>query len=186
MYLFFFIFYTKLFIVLFILLKMSGKEVKEILIKNGYSLTDIAKNMGESPQNLNSLLNAADIKTGVLEKIATAINNSLYFFFKEHSPVYKEKEPEKAVEDGLLFENKLLERQLKEKDAIIKDLNREIGMMTADNATLKKRINEISKHRDRAMAILESSELPNHNKSQLLIHLEGADRLLTEHLHNNR
>lgn len=59
---------------------MKGEEVKKILITNGYILKDVAAAMRETPQSLNSMLKAEDIKTGVLEKIASAINKSLYFF----------------------------------------------------------------------------------------------------------
>ena len=62
---------------------MKGETVKEILKRNGIALNDLAERMGESPQNLQSMLRASDIKTGVLERIAEAINKSLYFFYDE-------------------------------------------------------------------------------------------------------
>ena len=62
---------------------MKGIDVKKKLQNNGFSLKFIAESMGETPQNLNSMLLAQDIKTGVLEKIAKAINKNLYFFFDE-------------------------------------------------------------------------------------------------------
>ena len=61
---------------------MTGKDVKTKLLASGYVLADIAKEMGIIPQTLNSLLQANDIKTGVLENIAKAINKSVYFFFE--------------------------------------------------------------------------------------------------------
>jgi transcriptional regulator with XRE-family HTH domain len=61
---------------------MSGEEVKEILKKNGFKLKDVAEKMDLSPQNFQALLNAADIKTGVLERISNAINKSIYFFYE--------------------------------------------------------------------------------------------------------
>lgn len=60
---------------------MRGDQVKKILIESGYVLKDVAEILGESPQNFQSMLSAVDIKTGVLEKIAKAINKNLYFFF---------------------------------------------------------------------------------------------------------
>lgn len=59
---------------------MSGEEVKKIL-KAHYKLTDVAEAMGIIPQNLQSLLDVADIKTGVLERIAAAIGKDINFFF---------------------------------------------------------------------------------------------------------
>ena len=61
---------------------MTGKDVKTKLLTSGYVLADVAKEMGIIPQTLNSLLQANDIKTGVLENIAKAINKSIYFFFE--------------------------------------------------------------------------------------------------------
>lgn len=66
---------------------MKGLDVKNKLKKNGYIIKEIATLMGETPQNLNSMLNAEDIKTGVLERIAKAINKNLYFFFNDDSAV---------------------------------------------------------------------------------------------------
>lgn len=60
---------------------MSGEEVKKIL-KENYKLADVAAAMGIIPQNLQSLLDVADIKTGVLERIAAAIGKDICFFFK--------------------------------------------------------------------------------------------------------
>lgn len=60
---------------------MRGDQVKKILVERGYVLKDVADLLGESPQNFQSMLGAADIKTGVLERIANAINKNLYFFF---------------------------------------------------------------------------------------------------------
>ncbi len=62
---------------------MRGEEVKNILKKNGFVIKEVAAVMGETPQNLNSMLNAEDIKTGVLERIAKATNRSLYFFLED-------------------------------------------------------------------------------------------------------
>ncbi len=61
---------------------MSGDEVKKKLSENGYKLVDIATFLGIIPQNLHSLLKSDDVKTGVLEKIALAINKDICFFFE--------------------------------------------------------------------------------------------------------
>lgn len=61
---------------------MKGQHVKEKLLKNGYKLKDVAQSMGIIPQNLQTLLSADDIKTGVLESIANSINKTIYFFYE--------------------------------------------------------------------------------------------------------
>lgn len=64
---------------------MRGDQVKKILTEGGYILKDVAEALGESPQNFQSMLSAIDIKTGVLEKIAKAIDKNLYFFIDKIS-----------------------------------------------------------------------------------------------------
>ena len=61
---------------------MKGEYIKKILLENGFILKDVAEAMGETPQNLQSMLRAEDVKTGTLERIAAAINKSLYFFIE--------------------------------------------------------------------------------------------------------
>ena len=77
---------------------MRGDQVKKILMESGYVLKDVAEKLGESPQNFQSMLNAGDIKTGVLEKIAIAINKNLYFFFDNISENGRTREGKKTNE----------------------------------------------------------------------------------------
>ena len=60
---------------------MKGLDVKKKIQEGGFSLREVAELMGETPQNLNSMLNAQDIKTGVVERIAKSIKKNLYFFY---------------------------------------------------------------------------------------------------------
>lgn len=62
---------------------MKGKEVRKKLKEGGYILANIANSMGTTQQNLNNLLNADDIKTGTIERIAVAINKSIYWFYSD-------------------------------------------------------------------------------------------------------
>ena len=71
---------------------MKGIEIKKKLQNNGFSLKKVAELMGETPQNLNSMLSAQDIKTGVVERIAKSINKSLYFFLNEKVELMNEAE----------------------------------------------------------------------------------------------
>lgn len=84
-------------------LNMKGVQVKEKLLKSGYVLADVAKNMGIIPQNLQSLLAAEDIKTGVLENIATAISKSVYFFYDDDNDTSKE-EKQSSEDVGKLID----------------------------------------------------------------------------------
>lgn len=64
---------------------MKGQYVKEKLLKNGYKLKEVADSMGIIPQNLQSLLSAEDVKSGVLESIADSINKPVYFFYEDNA-----------------------------------------------------------------------------------------------------
>ncbi len=61
---------------------MSGDDVRKILEECDFQLNEIAEKLNISPQNLNNWLNVKDIKVSTLEKIAFAINKSIYFFFE--------------------------------------------------------------------------------------------------------
>ena len=69
---------------------MRGEEVKKILEKDRVPLNELAERLGTSPQNLNNWLNVKDIKTGILEKIANAINKNIYYFIDNQSNEHKE------------------------------------------------------------------------------------------------
>jgi transcriptional regulator with XRE-family HTH domain len=138
---------------------MTGLEVKKILKNNGFSLKSIANLMNETPQNLNSMLSAKDIKTGVLEKIAIAIKKPLYFFYPEigkntqsignnvvasgksivHAPTNVNKHQINDIQiddkDKLLIEK---DERIKEKDAYIAELKEIIReLKSAQNISRK-------------------------------------------------
>lgn len=61
---------------------MSGKELKEILAARGINLSELARMLGfANDQRLHSALNAADIKTGFLERIVTVTGIPLSYFY---------------------------------------------------------------------------------------------------------
>ena len=60
---------------------MTGEELRLILKDADINLADLAGKLNKSPQSLNQALNAADIKSGLIEQISDAINvpvSSLY------------------------------------------------------------------------------------------------------------
>lgn len=69
---------------------MTGDFVRNKLLSEGYVLAEVASEMDISPQDLNSKLKTNDIKVGVLEKIAEAINKNVYFFFDNRSELVNE------------------------------------------------------------------------------------------------
>ena len=60
---------------------MSGQELKKKIAQQNVSALAIAKKMGISPQALNSTFNAADVKSGTLERIADALGVGMSFFY---------------------------------------------------------------------------------------------------------
>lgn len=78
---------------------MKGEEVKKILEDDGHQLNELAEKLNISPQNFNNWLGVQDIKTGILEKIAQAINKNIYYFIDKQSLMTQERDefPEGAI-----------------------------------------------------------------------------------------
>ena len=62
---------------------MTGKELKEKIASQKVSSLAIAKKLGISAQALNSTFNAADVKSGTIERIADAIGVKMSFFYPD-------------------------------------------------------------------------------------------------------
>ena len=60
---------------------MTGRDLKEKIIQQNISALTIAKKLGISPQALNSTFNAADVKSGTLERIAEVLGVKMSFFY---------------------------------------------------------------------------------------------------------
>jgi phage repressor protein C with HTH and peptisase S24 domain len=78
---------------------MKGEEVKKILEDDGHQLAEVAEKLNISPQNFNNWLGVQDIKTGILEKIAQAIDKNIYYFIDKQSLMTQERDefPEGAI-----------------------------------------------------------------------------------------
>lgn len=53
---------------------MTGEELKQMVRKSGLSVTDFAKELGMSPQNLNAKFISKSIKSDFLSKVESVIN----------------------------------------------------------------------------------------------------------------
>ena len=62
---------------------MNGEDVKKLLREKKVKLNVVAALLGESPQNLSSMLNAADVKSGVIERISSVTGIPISEFFGE-------------------------------------------------------------------------------------------------------
>lgn len=66
---------------------MNGEAVKKNLKSKGVKLNSLAILLEETPQNMSSLLNVADVKTGLLERISAATGIPMSEFFGEKSSI---------------------------------------------------------------------------------------------------
>ena len=66
---------------------MTGAELKQKLTEAGCVLADLAKQLSISPQHLNQALSAADIKTGLLERIAQVLDVPVSSFYGEPADI---------------------------------------------------------------------------------------------------
>ena len=60
---------------------MRGETVKNIILGMEYSVAQVAEMIGTSQQNLASALKHEDVRSGLLEKIASALNVPLSTFY---------------------------------------------------------------------------------------------------------
>ena len=93
---------------------MTGKELNDLLRRQGYSQTDVAKAMGKTQQNIQYIFKAKSVKVEKLEMIAKALGKDMSFFLPD--------------DEG---EVNRLREMLKEKDAEIKTLNERIDKLVA-------------------------------------------------------
>lgn len=62
---------------------MKGKTIKDVLSKYDVAQTEIARLLGLAPNNLNNMLAKDDVRTGLLESIASAANIPISVFYGE-------------------------------------------------------------------------------------------------------
>jgi len=62
---------------------MEGKTIKQKLLELGIAQLELANKLGTTPQSLSSILHAKDVRSGTIEKIASALNLPLSYFYGE-------------------------------------------------------------------------------------------------------
>lgn len=60
---------------------MTGQELKVILSKCGKSHAELAAALGISRQNFSGMLNVADVRTGLIEKLSKILDVPLSYFY---------------------------------------------------------------------------------------------------------
>lgn len=60
---------------------MTGESVKAFILKKGYNVAQVADMIGTSQQNLAANLKHSDVRSGLLEKISSALGIPLLEFY---------------------------------------------------------------------------------------------------------
>ena len=111
---------------------MEGEYLKEILRKRKISISEIARRLNVPPQNLSSALSGKDIKTGVMEDVARALNESPAYFYIGDEANFANVET--AINSTVIGKKdtgcSALEKQLDVKDEQIASLHRIIENMS--------------------------------------------------------
>ena len=103
---------------------MTGEQLRQKIKATKRSLRSVADAIGESPQNLQRILNSADVRTGTLERIAEALNEPISYFYEELPIVSMEDYAEFVA---LKKENEMLTRMLEEKTEYLDKLISKLG-----------------------------------------------------------
>lgn len=104
---------------------MTGKELKDKLAKQDIPASAIAEKIGISPQAINSTFNAADVKSGTLERIANVLGVDMTFFYpaEGNKAVASGENSVAAINSNVnSSEVELLKKLLEEKERTIKIL----------------------------------------------------------------
>lgn len=98
---------------------MNGNILKERLQKIEPNLSSAARKLGMSKQAFYQALEAADVKTGLIEKLSAEYNCPIEFFFKEQQPfslrlIGEVKEGSKATQgdNSPIYESGMTEESL--------------------------------------------------------------------------
>lgn len=69
---------------------MKGETIKKILAKDGISVMDLAGLMQVNPQLVYASLSRDDIKTSLLEKIASATGKTPSYYYNDGNEEYSQ------------------------------------------------------------------------------------------------
>lgn len=63
---------------------MNGSELKARLKRSGKTMTEIGALLGMSPQALNQVFRAKDVKSGILEDLSECLGIPISYLYEEH------------------------------------------------------------------------------------------------------
>lgn len=112
---------------------MTGKELKVKLTGCGYSQSEIARRLDMSQQSFNQSLLVNDVKSGLLERVAQAINVPMSFFYpmnESHHAVAHGDHSVAAVQSTVMRgDYALLEERVKSLEALLEEKERLIKVL---------------------------------------------------------
>lgn len=62
---------------------MSGQEIKALVLLSGISQKSLADRMEVTPQSINAIFSASDVRSGTIERIARALGKPMSYFYPE-------------------------------------------------------------------------------------------------------
>lgn len=98
---------------------MTGDQLRKKIKSRKRSFKSVAEAIGETPQNFQNMLNASDVKSGTLERIAKALGEPVSFFFEELPIVSLE---DYADYIALKKENEMLQHLVRKKEEELRQL----------------------------------------------------------------
>lgn len=98
---------------------MTGEQLRRKIKSKRRSFKSVAEAIGETPQNFQNMLNAADVKSGTLERVAEALGEPVAYFYEELPIVTME---DYAEYIALKKENEMLQKMVAEKENHLREL----------------------------------------------------------------
>jgi transcriptional regulator with XRE-family HTH domain len=119
---------------------MTGKELKDKISQQNIPALVIARKLGISPQALNSTFNAADVKSGTIERIAVVLGVKMSFFYPmdgsnavaSGNGIAVAGNDNVAMGDNAAVLNervKFLEQQIRDKESLLEEKERTIKIL---------------------------------------------------------
>lgn len=121
---------------------MKGLTIKEILKRNGFTVSGVAEKLGESNQNLFALLAKDDVRTSLVERISEATGLPVSLFYGDTNIATASGENASAVagnnnhvntKDGDFLKELAAQRKLTEKSQ--EQIDRLLGVIEKLSST---------------------------------------------------
>lgn len=117
---------------------MTGRELKEMVDKLGWTQRRLAEVMGVTPQTISAILTAKDVRTSTIERMASVTNMPVSYFFGE------EREAQNAVASS--------------NSVAVTGNNNDVGNVTIGNSVLQERIKALEAENKAKDLLLDEKE----------------------------